>query len=321
MTITPEFLKAVSDRLSSIKNQKNNTQNQASPAAQKSTPSTTPKDNTTSTTPKDNTSSGNTPMPGTPNTFENKSSQKTGDFVGEENSNKGEMDNKNQEVQDQENQELQVDDDWLSRAASQLVEVETQQAHCVIGEPPKPFSRIKRETPLPLVNVVTFAAVATIPYIQRVLRNLKIKQEKEKEEETVSFFVITYLFTRTIEFGQYVVATDSCDILNDEFDLNPKIEQYMIGEIIGIIDESIYQVMIQVFPNKRFVYKKDFTFITFFVDIEEVSNYLDRPTSPSYKLNTPSRRLIERYYVKIKKSKYFRNLLFFLKDELFSSKR
>ena len=27
----------------------------------------------------------------------------------------------------------------------------------------------------------------------------------------------------------------------------------MVGEIIGIIDESIYQVMIQVFPNKRCV--------------------------------------------------------------------
>lgn len=147
------------------------------------------------------------------------------DLVGKENANanKEEIDKKNQEVR----QEVPVEDDWVSRAKNQLVvEVETQQAHYVVAEPPNPFSRIKRETPLPVGSVIGFAILSTLSLIQRILRNLKRKKEQKNEEEAgsfiviaVSFFVITYLFTRGIELGQYVVGTDSCDILNDFFSI------------------------------------------------------------------------------------------------------
>lgn len=72
----------------------------------------------------------------------------------------------------------------------------------------------------------------------------------------MSFFVNAYVMIRPMEIGYCLVATESCDILNDEFDLNPKIEQFMIGEVVGIIDKTVYQVTIQVFPNKCFVYTK-----------------------------------------------------------------
>lgn len=191
----------------------------------------------------------------------------------------------------------------------------------VVAEPKTPFSKIRSEKPLPVAGVIGFAIVSTFPLIQKLYRTLKRKQQKKKEEEEASIFVITYLFTRGIELGQSVVATESCDILNDEFKLNPKIEQFMVGKIIGIIDESIYQVIKRVFLNKRFVYKTDLAFITPFIDLEEVSEFLDPPTSPSYELKRHSLRLIERYYGKIKTSKTFRNIIKILNYEPFSSKR
>jgi len=81
---------------------------------------------------------------------------------------------------------------------------------------------------------------------------------------------------RPIEIGECLVATERCDILNDEFKLNPKIEQFMVGEVVGIIDETVYQVTIQVFPNKRFVYTNGMTYSVPFVPLEEVNC----PTGP-----------------------------------------
>jgi len=136
--------------------------------------------------------------------------------------------------------------------------------------------------------------------------------------------VNAHVLIRGIEIGDYLVATESCDILNVEFGLNPKIEQFMVGKVVGIIDETIYQVTIQVFPHKRFVYTNGFTYLTPFAPLDEVNSPI-RPRSESNslrsKLKIPSRQIIERYYVKIKKSKHFQNIIDFLNYEPFSSKR
>lgn len=76
---------------------------------------------------------------------------------------------------------------------------------------------------------------------------------------------------RGMEIGDCLIATESCEIINDELNLDPKIEQFMIGEVVGIIDETVYQVTIQVFPNKRFVYTNGMTYLVPFVPLEEVN--------------------------------------------------
>ena len=99
----------------------------------------------------------------------------------------------------------------------------------------------------------------------------------------------------------------------------------MVRELIGIIDESIYQVTIQVFSNKRFVYTNGMTYRVPFVSLEEANCPTGlRSDSPLSQLKRPSPQLVERYcnyYVKIKKSKYFQNIIKILNTEPFSSKR
>ena len=42
----------------------------------------------------------------------------------------------------------------------------------------------------------------------------------------------------------------------------------MVGQVVAIIDEMIYEVLVEVYPNKRFVFKSDMNFITPFVSCE-----------------------------------------------------
>ena len=110
------------------------------------------------------------------------------------------------------------------------------------------------------------------------------------------------------------MATDNCKALNKEFPLIPKIEPFMVGRVVGIIDEKRYLVTVQVFPNKSFVYKKDRTFLAPFISFQNVGS----STWPRFK--RPSRQLIEKYFVKVIKSKNFRKIVKFLRYEFFSSK-
>lgn len=194
---------------------------------------------------------------------------------------RGEFVHKNQKTQVGEdlfsvtkNPFLYIQDQEAERVAQKAAQAE--QASYAVAESQSPISKIRGERPTPFYSVAGFAVVATLPIIQRFLKNLRLKQEKKNKEEEVSFFVNAYVMIRGMEIGYCLVATESCDILNDEFDLNPKIEQFMIGEVVGIIDETVYQVTIQVFPNKRFVYTNGMTYLVPFVPLEE----FNCPTGP-----------------------------------------
>lgn len=63
-------------------------------------------------------------------------------------------------------------------------------------------------------------------------------------------------------------------------------------QVLGILDEKRYHVIIQVFPNKLFIYNNDITFLTPFICLEDA----DYSNSPKFK-----RQLIEKNFVKIKK--------------------
>jgi len=77
--------------------------------------------------------------------------------------------------------------------------------------------------------------------------------------------------------------------------------------------------------TQRFVYTNGMTYRVPFVPLEEVNCPTGpRSDSPRSKLKKPLQQLVERYYnyyVNIKKSKYFRNLIEFLNYEPFSSKQ
>ncbi len=81
---------------------------------------------------------------------------------------------------------------------------------------------------------------------------------------------------------------------------HPKIETFMVGQVIAIIDEMTYEVLVEVYSNKRFVFKSDMNFITPFVSCETFNK--------RYRLPKPSREGIKKYYSKIKKSKHLKRI-------------
>ena len=75
----------------------------------------------------------------------------------------------------------------------------------------------------------------------------------------------------------------------------------MVGQVVAIINEMIYEVLVEVYPDKRFFFfKSDMNFITPFVSCETFNK--------RYRLPKPSREGIKKYYSKIKKSKYLKRI-------------
>ena len=148
--------------------------------------------------------------------------------------------------------------------------------------------------------VTAISMIYSLSLVQRFLEDTtKERIEKEKENE-VSFIVNTRLPCFSIKLGDWVVATENCGILNEDLEKHPKVETFMVGQIIGIINEMIYEVLVEVYPNKKFVFKSDMNFITPFVSCDTFKN--------RYRLPKPSREDIKKYYNKIKKSKLLKKI-------------
>lgn len=227
----------------------------------------------------------------------------------------------------QESQEFQfqVGDDWSLLTKDQLVNLQQQAAQLAaqkagqqilyqVVQPSPPVSRIRRETVVPVQSVFLILGLATLPFVEAFFRSVIQREKKKDAEDEFSFFVNTYLIHRPIELGEPVVATASCDSLNILYNLNPKLEEFMVGRVAGILDEARYYVNIQVFPNKFFVYTEDRTFLTPFVSLGDV-NSATRP-----RFTKPSWLLVEKTLVKLIKNRHYQNIVKFLKYQPFSSK-
>jgi len=236
-------------------------------------------------------------------------------------------DKKDEIAQAQESQEFQfqVGDDWSLLTKDQLVNLQQQAAQIAaqkagqqvlyqVVQPSPPVSRIRRETVVPVQSVFLIIGLATLPLVEAFFRSVIQRKKKKDAEDEFSFFVNTYLIHRPIELGEPVVATASCDSLNILYNLNPKLEQFMVGRVAGILDEARYYVNIQVFPNKFFVYTEDRTFLTPFVSLGDVSS----STRPRF--TKPSWLLVENTFVKLIKNRHYQNIVKFLKYQPFSSK-
>ena len=154
------------------------------------------------------------------------------------------------------------------------------------GEPPlSPPAFYPRKTKVAF-SPRTLVAVAGMLSLVVVQKFLKFPTEefkiKAKEEET-NFLVKARLICGYIELGGWVVATENCVDLNENLNqyqkiLNenkpPKLEAFMVGQVVAILDEIPHQVLIEIFPKKRFLYKTENTFITPFVSFKEVDGPL-----------------------------------------------
>ena len=135
---------------------------------------------------------------------------------------------------------------------------------------------------------------------------------------SLGYIFNTHLLCFYIKLGDWVVATENCTVLNDNLGKHPKIETFMVGQVVTIRDEITYEVLVEVYPDKRFVFKNDMNFITPFVSCETFNEPIY--CLPRFNLKEPSRKVIKNYYSKIKKSKRLKKTIKFLKSKIFSSK-
>lgn len=115
-----------------------------------------------------------------------------------------------------------------------------------------------------IIAVAVMILLLGLSYIGYSLISL-LFQEKDENEDS-SFFISTHFICDEIKLGAYVVATSKAHqfkvlLLKEELKLDVELNPFMMGKIIGIIDESQYLVIIQIFPNK--VYKKNHVFNAF----------------------------------------------------------
>ena len=88
-------------------------------------------------------------------------------------------------------------------------------------------------------------------------------QEDEDNDESNSFFVTPCFVRHGLELKQKVVATRSLP------DLDNRICQYMIGEVVGIINEAQHIILLKMLPNERFDYDPKIEFTTSFVCLSD----------------------------------------------------
>ena len=102
-----------------------------------------------------------------------------------------------------------------------------------------------------------------------------LKQEKRKkkkdEKKEPSFFLSTTLITSNIKLGAYVVSTNVAPLFKKESKLDVDFQPFMVGKLIGVINESQKVVVIQVFPTKpKFLFNSQLTYLTPFVYLDEL---------------------------------------------------
>lgn len=65
-----------------------------------------------------------------------------------------------------------------------------------------------------------------------------------------------------LKLGAYLVFTDKASQFKKNLELKVPLEQFMIGQIIGILEEDQRLIMIEVFPNQKFHFKSNIYFGT-----------------------------------------------------------
>lgn len=106
---------------------------------------------------------------------------------------------------------------------------------------------IKQRPALSVTNVVSVLAMTValaIPIVLTWQKERVIQKEEEKKKEVSSFFVRTHIIRRDIQLNAKVVGTEHVVELNREYQLEREISQFMMGRVIGILDEKTHHVLL-----------------------------------------------------------------------------
>lgn len=170
--------------------------------------------------------------------------------------------------------------------------------------PSSNVTTLRNQPSLSILSVVGVLALATsyiIPVLLVRQKEKLIKKEETKRKESSCFFIRAYILRRGIELDAEVVATPNVESINREFGTN--IIQFMMGRIVGILDEKTHYVLIQMFPDKMYNYNipsnLPLTLFSPFIYLKDIKVPFWRK-KPSFKKTT---KFITKYLIKNYKKK------------------
>lgn len=73
-----------------------------------------------------------------------------------------------------------------------------------------------------------------------------------------------------LKLGAYLVFTDKAPQFKKSLELKVPLEEFMIGQIIGILEEDQRLILIEVFPHKKFQFKSKINFGTPFIYLDDL---------------------------------------------------
>ena len=103
------------------------------------------------------------------------------------------------------------------------------------------------------------------------LESIKEGEEEEEGYKNPSFFVSTNFITPNLKLGAYVVATDVAPQFKKEIKLDVELLPFMVGKVIGILDEAQMLVLIEVFPKRSYFYQSKINYVTPFVYLDDLN--------------------------------------------------
>ena len=98
------------------------------------------------------------------------------------------------------------------------------------------------------------------------------EKNDEEDEQKPSFFVSTHFITPKLTLGAYVVATNAAPQFKKDMKLDVELLPFMVGKIIGILDEAQCLILIEVFPKRSYIFQSQVNYVTPFVYLSEFKN-------------------------------------------------
>lgn len=113
--------------------------------------------------------------------------------------------------------------------------------------------------------LLLLVAFTTITYVFHNWR-----EREENKNSYYSFFLTTNMAQSELKLGEFVVFTEYATKFQEELELDVLLEPYMIGKIIGILNEAQRLVILEVFPRKKYNFRSNINFITPFIYLDDL---------------------------------------------------
>lgn len=93
---------------------------------------------------------------------------------------------------------------------------------------------------------------------------------RKRKKKFASYCIITNFMHHDLKLGAYLVFTDKAPQFKKDLKLEVLLEKFMIGEIIGILEEDQRLILIEVFPHKKFKFKSKINFGTPYIYLDDL---------------------------------------------------